>query len=166
MVDKLSNALAHLIERALAVAFVFAVLLNFTNVVARYLFSAPILAADEIQIYIMIWITFLGAVIVTWRQQHLRMDVLLQAMPVSLQRVVRIVELAAMALLTGFMLWHSSDYTARMLLIGRTSDTAEIPLWLVHVALAVGFGLMALICVVQLATRRFEAPPRAAAEIE
>jgi TRAP-type C4-dicarboxylate transport system permease small subunit len=90
MVGRIFNALSHLMERALALAFVFAVILNFTNVMARYLLNAPILAADEIQIYIMVWITFLGAVIVTWRQQHLRMDVLLQAMPALLQRAVRL----------------------------------------------------------------------------
>jgi TRAP-type transport system small permease protein len=163
MADRIFNVLANLIERLLALAFVFAVALNFVNVLARYLFDAPILAADEIQIYIMIWITFLGAVVVTWRRQHLRMDVLVQAFPPRLQQVLRLLELALMGLLAGFMLWHSWDYTARMFMIGRASDTAGIPLWLVHAALAVGFGLIALICLFRLAFTRDSAASGATA---
>ena len=43
-----------MIERALAVAFVFAVCLNFANVIGRYAIGHSILGADEVQIYIMV----------------------------------------------------------------------------------------------------------------
>ena len=36
---------------------------------------------DEVEIYILIWIAFLGAALVTWRGTHLRMDVLIAACP-------------------------------------------------------------------------------------
>jgi TRAP-type transport system small permease protein len=143
VVDRLFEKLTRLIERALAVAFAFAVVLNFVNVVNRYVFNASILSADEIEIYIMVWITFLGAVVVTWRRQHLRMDVLLQSFPRPLQMLLHAVELLLMAGLCGFMLVNSWNYAALMYAIGRTSDNAGIPLWMMHAALALGFGLMA-----------------------
>lgn len=152
--DRVFDSLSCFIERVLALAFVLAVALNFVNVIARYVFDASMLSADEIQIYTIIWITFLGAVVVTWRRQHLRMDVVVRAFPQPVQNLLRAIELALIAALGGFMLVNSFDYVATMHAIGRTSDTAGIPLWTVHASLPLGFGLMAAISVWRLAMWR------------
>ncbi len=86
------DALATLIERVLAIALLFAISLNFVNVVGRYVFSYALNGADEIEIYILIWIAFLGAATVTWRGLHLRMDVLVNALPAPLRFAVWVVE--------------------------------------------------------------------------
>lgn len=70
----------------LALLFIVAVLLNFTNVVGRYLFGISLLGSDEVQVFIMVGMTFLGAVVVTQRNQHLRMDVLVGFMPAPVVR--------------------------------------------------------------------------------
>jgi len=114
----------------LAFALLFAIVLNFVNVVDRYLLGASILWADEIEIYLVVWITFLGAVVVSWRRAHLRMDVLLVSMPPWVQTSVRAAELTLLTALCAFVAYHSLDYTSRMLRIGRASDTAGLPLWL------------------------------------
>jgi len=77
--------MARVIELALALAFIMAVLLNFGNVVGRYLFGVSFLASDEVQVFVMVAMTFLGAVVVTRRNEHLRMDVLVQFMPAGLR---------------------------------------------------------------------------------
>jgi TRAP-type C4-dicarboxylate transport system permease small subunit len=165
MVDRLFDAIANIAERVLAIAFVATVVLNFANVVDRYILNESILSADEIQIYTMIWITFLGAVVVTWRRRHLRMDVLLLALPAPLQKLQRFVELVLLAGLGGFMLVNSCDYTASMYAIGRTSDSAGIPLWTIHATLPIGFGLMAAVSMWRLlAWRRGGAEPEEAAQ--
>ena len=84
----------------LALAFILAVLLNFSNVVGRYVFGISLLGSDEVQVFIMVGMTFLGAVVVTRRNQHLRMDVLVQFMPAPIRLALRIAEqllLAALA---------------------------------------------------------------------
>jgi len=43
MIDKALDLLARIIELALALAFIVAVLLNFTNVLGRYLFGLSLL---------------------------------------------------------------------------------------------------------------------------
>ena len=81
VIDKAFDRIARVIELALAFAFIVAVLLNFTNVVGRYLFGISLLGSDEVQVFIMVGMTFLGAAVVTRRNEHLRMDVLVQFMP-------------------------------------------------------------------------------------
>ena len=57
MIDRVFDRIARIIEVTLALAFIFAVLLNFTNVLGRYLFGISLLGADEVQIFIMIGMT-------------------------------------------------------------------------------------------------------------
>jgi TRAP-type C4-dicarboxylate transport system permease small subunit len=40
-----------------------------------------LLGSDEIQVFIMVAMTFLGAAVVTRRNEHLRMDVFVKFMP-------------------------------------------------------------------------------------
>ena len=71
MISRILDRLTWWIERVLAYAFIGAVALNFINVVGRYGFGRTILSADELQIFIMVFMTFLGAAVVAWRDQHL-----------------------------------------------------------------------------------------------
>jgi len=139
------------IERTLAYAFIVAVGLNFFNVVGRYVFGFTILSADELQIFIMVFMAFLGAGVVAWRGQHLRMDVVVNTLPAPLRRLVRIFELAVIVILASFVLWNSTYYAQQMFNFGRVSDMGRVPMWIPHGAVAVGFGLIAFVACLRLA---------------
>ena len=138
------------IERTLAYAFIVAVGLNFFNVVGRYGFGISILSADELQIFIMVFMAFLGAAVVAWRGQHLRMDVLVNALPASIRQVVRIFELTVIVILASFVLWNSTYYAQQMFNFGRVSDMGRVPMWIPHGAVAAGFGLIAIVACLRL----------------
>ncbi len=147
MIDRLFARATRAIELLLALAFIAAVALNFINVVGRYLLGWTILGSDEVQIFIMVGMTFLGAVVVTWREQHLRMDVIARLCPAPVQALLRWIDLALMAVLGGFVFYESATYAYQMFRLGRLSDTADVPMWIPHGAVAVGFGLITLIAV-------------------
>jgi TRAP-type C4-dicarboxylate transport system permease small subunit len=125
------------------------VCLNFANVVGRYGFGTSIAGGDEVQVYIMVWIAFLGAVLVSWRGEHLRMDVLAQRFPHAAQSVLKMIELGLVMTLAAFALWQSWNYTEQMIAIGRRSDNAGIPMWIPHSAVAVGFALILLVAILK-----------------
>jgi TRAP-type transport system small permease protein len=133
------------LEFTLALAFCFTVLLNFANVIGRYRFNYSIHGADELQVQVMIAMAFLGAAIVSWRGEHLRMDVLVQRLPHGLQRSVRVFEAIVMVVLAGFVLVQSSRYTYQMFHIGRASDALGIPVWMVHSLVVIGFTLIVMV---------------------
>jgi TRAP-type transport system small permease protein len=137
------------IERVLALAFIVAVCLNFANVVGRYGFGTSIAGGDEVQVYIMVWIAFLGAVLVSWRGEHLRMDVLAQRFPHAVRSTLEMIELVLVVGLAAFALWQSWNYTEHMIAIGRRSDNAGIPMWIPHSAVAVGFALMLVVAILK-----------------
>lgn len=142
------------LERLLALAFIFAVLLNFANVVGRYGFGRSISGADEVQVYIMVAMAFLGAAVVASRRGHLRMDVLAKMLPAGVQAALRYAEILAVVVLAGFTVFHSYRYAARMASLGRASDMAGIPMWIPHGAVALGFGLIAVLAALELFRRR------------
>ena len=102
MVERFIGSAMTVLQKALGIALIGAVLLNFTNVVARYGFGYSILWADEVEMFILVLVTFLGAAIVGWRRQHLAMDVLrnkLARPQAALVTVLETATLVAIALL-------------------------------------------------------------------
>lgn len=157
MIDKVADRIARVIVLTLAVAFLVAVTLNFSNVLGRYLLGISFLGSDEIQVFIMVGMTFLGAAVVLRSNQHLRMDVLVTMMPPMVQAVLRIVEQLLLVTLTGFVTIQSYSYATQMFQLGRTSDMAGVPMWIPHGMISVAFGLMFIISfwrVVTLISRR------------
>ena len=147
------DALATLVERVLAIALLVGISLNFVNVVGRYVFSYALNGADEIEIYILIWIAFLGAATVTWRNLHLRMDVLVNAFPAPLRFAVLVFETLVFLSVAGFVAWQSFKYVERIYSLGAVSDIAHIPTWIPHSAITVSFGLMVLILLLRTVQR-------------
>jgi TRAP-type transport system small permease protein len=147
VIDRAFDRVARIIEVVLALAFILAVLLNFGNVVGRYVFGVSLLGADEVQIFIMVAMTFLGAAVVSRRNLHLRMDVLVRFLPARARVALRVVELALLATVSGFVLTQSYFYARQMLRIGRTSDMAGVPMWIPHATVALGFAMIFLVAV-------------------
>jgi TRAP-type C4-dicarboxylate transport system permease small subunit len=158
LIDKVLDGFARVLELTLALAFIAAVVLNFMNVVGRYLFGLSLLAADEVQVFVMVAMTFLGAVVVTRRNQHLRMDVLVRFMPSWLGPLLRIVEPLLLVVLAGFVVSQSWFYASQMLRIGRRSDMAGIPMWIPHGLVALGFGLILIVALKRTAEMARRAP--------
>jgi TRAP-type C4-dicarboxylate transport system permease small subunit len=133
------------IEIALTCAFIVAVLLNFLTAADRYVFKRSIVGSDEIQIYIMIYMTFLGAAVVSWKQRHLRMDVLASIFPHGVRIGLIAAESILVVVLLGILSWQSLKYVMLMATIDRRSDLAAIPMWIPHLAVALGFALIVVV---------------------
>jgi TRAP-type transport system small permease protein len=146
----MTNKLFRALEMVLAIAFIAMVLLNFANVVGRYGFSIALNWADEVQVFAMVALTFLGAAIVAWRRRHLRMDVLALMLPPRLRTLLSAAEALIMVIVCSFAAWQAWLYTASMFALGRASDNAGIPMWIVHGTIALGLILLSLVAVMQL----------------
>jgi TRAP-type C4-dicarboxylate transport system permease small subunit len=142
VVDKIFDRVARIIELTLALAFIAAVLLNFCNVLGRYLLGISLLGSDELQVFIMIGMTFFGAAVVSRRNMHLRMDVLVRYLGAPMQIALQIAEQLLLAALAAFVLTQSYLYASRMWLMGRTSDMTGVPMWIPHSFVVLGFGLI------------------------
>jgi TRAP-type C4-dicarboxylate transport system permease small subunit len=150
MIDRFIGRLVDGILVVLGWLVAVAVCLNLANVIGRHVLGNAIFGADEVQTYLMVWMAFLGAVAVTWRDAHLRMDVLVRYLPAMVRRALSVVELTlvlATALVVSVQSWR---FVQQMATLGRRSDAAEIPMAIPHGAVLAGFALIALIAASRL----------------
>jgi TRAP-type C4-dicarboxylate transport system permease small subunit len=142
-----------------------------TDVLLRYGFGRPIMGSAEIIEYTLVYIAFLGASWAVPRGAHIDIDVAVQAMPPSWQRVCatlsNLVSLAVALVLTVFGAFATWSAFARH---AFRPSVLEIPLWIVLIIIPIGSALLALrflretlVCAEAVATgrdfQRRETPP-------
>lgn len=128
----------------------FAVCVNFANVFARYFLDRAMLGAEELQVFAMVWMTFVGAAVVALRGEHLQMDILAQRLPPRLRIVLGHAQTLLLAALSLFMLYQSGQFTLQMMELGRDSDAMRVPMAIPHSGLVVGFALLSGVAVLRL----------------
>jgi TRAP-type C4-dicarboxylate transport system permease small subunit len=137
----------HVLSGAL---FLIAVVLNFVNVIGRYVFGMPVFWAEEALTFTVIWIVFLVAGTITYRGAHLNMDLVYSRMPPAAQRAVRVAIAAALIVCTLYTALQSWQVVKLHYLTQGVTAGTNIPLVIPHSALLFGFGFMALAAIVRL----------------
>lgn len=138
------TSVAKWIERVFGLIFCAVVLLNFASAALRYAGGRALVGADEVQVYAMVWLIFLGAAVAGVRHMHLRMDVFVQRLGPALGWWRKLFEAVLSLAVCVLMTWVSINFAIEMRAMGQHSDGAGIPMWLVHAAPAAGFLGLAL----------------------
>jgi TRAP-type C4-dicarboxylate transport system permease small subunit len=126
------------------------ILINVSNVIGRYLFLEPIIWAEEIMIYIMVWTVFIGAILVTYDGQHLKMDVFSVMLPSPFKEIVNSIAVGAFLLVCIYVIPNNWIVVKLMFDNDQRSVVAEVPMVIPHFALLAGFVLMFIAVVVRL----------------
>lgn len=63
-------------------------LLVVAQVAMRYLFNSPLTWSEELAVFVMIWLTFIGSLICMRDKEHIEVTILVDHLPRTLQRVV------------------------------------------------------------------------------
>lgn len=124
--------------------------INFANVIGRYVFLQPVIWADEAMVYIMVWTVFMGAVLVSFEGQHLKMDFFSIMLPSPWKQIIN--GIAAVSFLAVCLFVIPQTWTVVKLVwnFGQRSVVAEIPMVIPHAALLLGFVLMFLAVILRV----------------
>lgn len=124
------------------------VALNVANAFGRYVLGSAIPGSDELLVFSMVWLVFLGAVLATASGGHLRFDLLAMLLPRRLERLLDAVRYAIVSVLAGFVCLQSWGALVKLGRIGQKSMAMEVPMTVPHAAVFVGFALIALVSAV------------------
>ncbi|VFR32466.1 TRAP-type C4-dicarboxylate transport system, small permease component [plant metagenome] len=152
-----SAKLSRYLELSLGLVFCGVVVLNFASAALRYLGGRAILGADEIQVYAMVWLVFVGAAIAAARRMHLCMDVFTARLSGRVAWWRDMLESLLAVVVCATMSWVSLRFVMQIQAMGQLSDGAGIPMWIAHTAVLIGFGAMALISLVSLVSGLLQA---------
>ena len=114
--------------RAVALAVIVAI--NGANVVGRYFFGSPLPWAEELMLYLMIFVVFAGAAVATWRGAHIGIDALVTRLPKNIQRAAHV--LMSFFSIAVLLTVAQAGYATVSILYGfdQRSDALEWPMWI------------------------------------
>lgn len=141
----------------LGVVMLCGVALNLANVIGRYVMGKSIFWAEEVLVGMVIWGVFFGTAVVSWRGDHLNMDLFYARMGRSSRFAVNCVIASVMVGICLFVAWQSWTILQMFYQTEAVSAGAQIPKVIPHSALMVGFLLSALAVIVRW--RRWLAEP-------
>ena len=152
------RALLAIIRALSAMLLVCSVAVNFANIVGRYFFNTSIPWAEETMLFLMVGCVFLGNGAVTWSGRHLRMDVVVNAMPPRIREALDLFSellLLATAITIIIVAWPVIRQLAEF---DQRSQAADIPLYIPQAMIPIGMSIMALMVAVRLVTRGGRVP--------
>jgi TRAP-type C4-dicarboxylate transport system permease small subunit len=145
-VDWISKPILALIRLFLGVLLIASVFLICANAMGRYVFLAPIIWAEEILGYVLVWTVYLGGVLVTWEGGHLKMDLLSKTLPPLPRSIVNSLSTLIFIFIGGLIVYQSWYAIADLT---HLSQVAEVPMNVMHSIVPISFVLIALFLVLR-----------------
>ncbi|GBD42071.1 hypothetical protein HRbin39_01458 [bacterium HR39] len=113
------------------------------EVVARYLFNAPTIWAEELSRLFQLWASWLAAAHLLESRQLIAIGILRGRLPAALERVRAACVLAVIALVAAGGLVWGLWIVAESIRFGRkTATMLDLPLWVSEIAVPVGCALL------------------------
>jgi TRAP-type C4-dicarboxylate transport system permease small subunit len=118
-------------------------LLEFYQVIMRYIFELPVMGLDEILVYPTLWLYFLGSVNASREDTQIKANVLEIFLKTDRAKLVVRIIADVMALIVSFWLtWWAWDYLKYALRVKKESPTLYIPTIYAECAFFAGLVLM------------------------
>ena len=122
------------------------------DVITRKAFAVAWFESYEITIYVFAIAVAFGQAYTLIAGAHIRVDVLQVRLPRALRTLLDAVALAALAAMTGILVWHAWGTVAQSVSLGaRSNTTLAIPLVIPQSIWAAGLSWFALVAVILLA---------------
>jgi C4-dicarboxylate transporter DctQ subunit len=147
----LINGLVAAIRVLTACLLLIAVTLNFANIIGRYLLSAPIAWAEEVMLFLLVAVVFLGSSVVSWEGRQIRMDVVLHMLPSAVRRCLEVIADLATIAVTIALIYFAWPVINMLVEFDQRSQAADFPLFVPQGLIPLGLGLTALLTAIRLA---------------
>lgn len=121
--------LFRLVDFGAALFLVVITILTFTAVVMRYVFSLAFPGSFDVARLLLGVAIFWGIAVAAYRKSHISVDLVWQALPRPLQRVVDVLADAVFAGFASLMAWTMLQQVLRVRSTGQTTFELSIPLW-------------------------------------
>jgi TRAP-type C4-dicarboxylate transport system permease small subunit len=154
LVGRLGDALCRVCVVIAALSLLAIVAINVANVTGRYLFGSPFSWAEELMLFLMILIVFTATPVAAWRNQHIRIEALLDQTPATLRRwLVAIAAVISVVILSTVSV-AGYQVVALLAQFDQRSDALHLPMWIPQAFLVGGLALTAAMIAVALLSRR------------
>jgi TRAP-type C4-dicarboxylate transport system permease small subunit len=149
LVDRCGDLLTRACLTVAAASLLCIVAINGANVIARYLFGSPFSWAEELMLFLMILSVFTGAIAVTWRNMHIRIDTFIDYAPPLVRKIAMGIGAAVSISAIAVVVHASANIVSLLHQLDQRSDALDLPSWIPQSFLTVGLGTIALLMAVR-----------------
>lgn len=133
------------IEQALAAAAMALIcLISFGNVVARYLTNASFAFTEEFSVFLLVFMTFVGASAVFAKGGHIRIGALVDRLPMPLRGAAEMLSTLVTVFVFALVLYYGALFTLDQWRYGETSPGLGYPIWIYSIWLPILSGVIIL----------------------
>ncbi len=113
------------------------------EVVVRYVFNSPTLWVQEVSIYLFMWTMLVGASYTLMKGKHVRIDLLFDHLPRTVQLLLDAVTGAFGMFFCAVVAQQAYKMIQTSFKYGKVSATIlRVPMWLIQLPLLLGFGFL------------------------
>ncbi|MGE4277693.1 MAG: TRAP transporter small permease [Lawsonibacter sp.] len=109
------------------------------NVIMRYFFNQPMFWAEEVSTGLFVWTVFVGSAYAFRKHAHLGVDILINAIPESIRKYVKVAMDIVGLLILIMLTFISIQYVINTW--DKLTNTLRVPNWYIAIAVPIGFGL-------------------------
>lgn len=131
-------------SHVMVVALAFSTLLIFVQVVFRYVLNNSITWSEELARYIFIWLIWLGTSVSMKQKEHIRMDMLSNALHGKAKVALDLFSNILMLVFCVFLVIYGWQLVASMMTRGNLSVALRLPMWIVYLSLPFSQLIVAL----------------------
>ena len=143
------------LTRSLSALFLLtSVIINFINIIGRYVFSVSLTWAIEIILFLMVGCVFTGCCAVAWENRHIRMDVVLRMLPPKLSRLFSLFSDLVLIGTAVAVTVFCYPVITQLAAYNERSEAANFPLFIPQALVPIGYSLMGLLVAIRLLTPR------------
>lgn len=146
---RLQRLLGHCLAVPVALLVAAEIVVLLAGVVGRYVFHTPLVWSDELASMLFLWLAMLGSAVAFDRGEHMRMTALVGKLSPARRAFADVLATVAALVFLLLVLPHALEYVDEEAIM-RTPALDISNSWRVG-AMAVGFGMMALLSVLRLA---------------
>jgi TRAP-type C4-dicarboxylate transport system permease small subunit len=141
--ERLLDLYCRVLKGAIALCLAVMVVLVFTNVVLRYIFNSGIATSEELSRWLLVWLTFLGAIVALREHAHLGVDSLIKALPPRGRLICFVLSYLLMLYADSLLLIGS--WKQAVLTFGDSAPASGISVGLFFYASGIVFGVSAAV---------------------
>ncbi|MVT50097.1 TRAP transporter small permease subunit [Bradyrhizobium yuanmingense] len=140
---RLLDAYCGILKAVIALCLAAMVALVFSNVVLRYAFNSGIAVSEELSRWLLVWLTFLGAIVALRRHAHLGVDMLVRALPPGGRLLCFVISYLLMLYADGLLTLGS--WKQAVLTFGDAAPASGISVGLFFYSSGLVFGVSAAV---------------------
>lgn len=151
-VDRIGKMLDILARRLTQICVAIMTIAVVMQVFWRYFLGDPLIWAEELARYALVWMTFIGAAVALRSGQLACMDLIVTRFPPGVQRWINAFVALVNCVLLAFLFYCSINLVGMPSVVAQKSPAMRVQMSYVYLALPIGLGLLLLQTFFQMVT--------------